>query len=78
MGDISETPVGLPCTWIFYGFGLGPYGSVERTGQIGIVLTIWVLQLILLPLWLKRFRFGPAEWAWRSLSYGRLQPMRVQ
>lgn len=68
----------LLCTWIFYGFGLGLYGSMERIGQIGIVVAIWVLQLIVSPLWLKRFRFGPAEWAWRSLSYGKLQPLRVQ
>jgi uncharacterized protein len=67
----------LLCTSIFYGFGLGLYGSVERTGQIGIVLGIWVLQLLLSPLWLRYFRFGPAEWVWRTLSYGEVQPMRV-
>jgi uncharacterized protein len=67
----------LICTWIFYGFGLGLYGSVERTGQMGVVFSVWVLQLILSPLWLRYFRFGPAEWAWRTLSYGKVQPMRV-
>jgi uncharacterized protein len=68
----------LLCTSVFYGFGLGLYGSVERIGQIGIVVAIWVLQLILSPLWLKHFRFGPGEWAWRSLSCGKLQPLWVQ
>lgn len=68
----------LLCTFIFYGFGLGLYGSVERVGQLGIVVGIWVLQLILAPMWLRRFRFGPAEWAWRSLSYGKRQPMWVR
>jgi uncharacterized protein len=67
----------LICTFIFYGFGLGLYGSVERTGQIGIVVAIWVVQLVISPLWLSRFRFGPAEWLWRSLSYGKVQPFRV-
>jgi uncharacterized protein len=68
----------LLCTSIFYGFGLGLYGSVERTGQVAIVAGIWVLQLILSPLWLRFFRFGPAEWVWRTLSYGRLQPLRLR
>jgi uncharacterized protein len=64
------------CTTIFYGYGFGWYGQVERTGQIAIVLGVWALQLIASPLWLRHFRFGPVEWAWRSLTYGRLQPLR--
>jgi uncharacterized protein len=65
------------CTFIFYGFGLGLYGSVERVGQLAIVLGVWGLQLVISPLWLKHFRFGPAEWVWRALSYGRRPPFRV-
>lgn len=65
------------CTFIFYGFGVGLYGSVERVGQVGIVVGVWALQLIVSPLWLRYFRFGPAEWVWRSLSYGKRQPMRA-
>jgi uncharacterized protein len=65
------------CTFIFYGFGLGLYGSVERAGQLAIVLGVWGLQLVISPLWLKHFRFGPAEWVWRALSYGRRPPFRV-
>jgi uncharacterized protein len=67
----------LICTFIFYGFGLGLYGSVERIGQMEIVLGVWILQLAVSPLWLRFFRFGPAEWAWRSLSYGSRQPFRA-
>lgn len=62
-------------TAIFYGHGLGLFGSVERVGQIGIVVAIWVVQLVVSPLWLRYYRFGPFEWLWRSLSYWRLQPM---
>jgi uncharacterized protein len=36
-----------------------------------------VLQLIVSPIWLTYFRFGPFEWLWRSLTYWRLQPMRL-
>jgi len=65
-------------TFIFYGHGLGLFGQVERTGQLLIVLAIWAVQLVLSPLWLRYFRFGPVEWVWRSLTYGRLQTIRLQ
>ena len=63
-------------TAIFYGHGLSLFGSIERVGQIGIVAAIWAVQLAASPLWLRRYRFGPMEWLWRSLTYWRLQPMR--
>ena len=62
--------------FIFYGMGLGLFGSVERTGQIAIVFAVWIVQLVISPIWLQRYRFGPLEWAWRSLTYWKLQPMR--
>jgi uncharacterized protein len=37
---------------------------------------IWVFQLALSAVWLARYRFGPAEWLWRSLTYWKQQPMR--
>ena len=64
------------CTTIFYGHGLGWFGSVDRVGQIGVVAGVWAIQLIASPLWLRRFRFGPAEWAWRSLTYGERPALR--
>ena len=64
------------CTLVFYGHGLGWFGSVDRAGQLGVVAGVWALQLVASPLWLRRFRFGPAEWAWRSLTYGVRQPLR--
>jgi uncharacterized protein len=56
-------------TFLFYGHGLGLYGSVDRTGQMGIVLLIWALMLIISPLWLKHFQYGPLEALWRKLTY---------
>ena len=64
------------CTTIFYGHGLGYYGSVDRLGQIGVVVGVWVAQVVVSPLWLRRYRFGPAEWVWRSLTYGTRPPLR--
>jgi uncharacterized protein len=68
----------LLCTTIFYGHGLGRFGQMSRTAQLGIVLAIWTLQLVVSPWWLRRFRFGPLEWLWRSLTYGARQPFRRQ
>jgi uncharacterized protein len=64
------------CTTLFYGHGFGLYGSVGRTGQILIVFAVWAAILVWSPWWLARFRFGPLEWAWRTLTYMRMQPMR--
>ncbi len=64
------------CTTIFYGHGFGLFGKVERLEQILIVLTVWVVLLVLSPVWLRYFRFGPAEWLWRCLTYLKAQPMR--
>jgi uncharacterized protein len=66
----------IVCTTLFYGYGFGLFGRVGRPGLCAIVLAIWAVQLVASPLWLGRFRFGPAEWLWRSLTYGKLQPMR--
>jgi uncharacterized protein len=64
-------------TLVFYGFGLGLLG-VERPACIVIVFGLFTLQIIWSHLWLARFRFGPVEWVWRSLTYGKAQPMRKQ
>ena len=64
------------CTTVFYGHGLGWFGSVDRLGQLGVAAGVWAVQLAVSPLWLRRFRFGPAEWAWRSLTYGTRLPIR--
>ena len=66
------------CTFIFYGFGLGLFGKVDRMGQLLVVLVIWVFQLWFSPFWLKHFRFGPMEWFWRSLTYWKIQPMKIR
>ena len=64
------------CTFIFYGHGFALYGRVERWQQILIVFGIWTLQLIISPIWIKKFKFGPFEWLWRSLTYWKFQAWR--
>ena len=65
------------CSFVFYGHGLGLYCELTRLQQLGVVLLIWIAQLVWSLLWLKRFRFGPFEWIWRSLSYRKWQPMKL-
>lgn len=66
----------LLCLLVFTGAGLAWYGQLARHELYYVVAAIWVLQLIWSPLWLRHFRYGPAEWLWRSLTYWRFQPMR--
>ena len=58
------------------GWGLGLAGRFDYAAQLLIVAAIWIVQLIVSPIWLRTFRFGPAEWLWRTLTYGRAQSMR--
>jgi uncharacterized protein len=67
----------LICTTIFYGYGLRLFARLDRVQLMGVVIAIWAVQLWYSPIWLKHFRFGPAEWLWRSLTYGKRQPFRV-
>jgi uncharacterized protein len=57
------------CAFVFYGFGLALYGQLERHELYYVVGAIGLFQLIVSPIWLKHFRFGPLEWVWRSLTY---------
>ncbi|QKZ13499.1 DUF418 domain-containing protein [Spirosoma sp. KUDC1026] len=66
----------LICTSVFYGYGLNQYAEWEFYQLYFLVAAIWTLQLIVSPIWLRHFQFGPLEWAWRSLTYWQRQPMR--
>ncbi|MBN2388694.1 MAG: DUF418 domain-containing protein [Anaerolineales bacterium] len=63
------------CTLLFYGYGFGLYGI---GAALGILVTIAILTIEMLwsPWWLARFRFGPVEWLWRTVTYWKRQPMR--
>jgi uncharacterized protein len=65
----------IACTTLFYRYGFGLFGHVTRTGLAATVVTFWIIQLSVSPIWLKYFRYGPAEWLWRSLTYWRIQPI---
>jgi len=64
-------------TSIFYGYAGGQYGEISRAPQMLIVIAIIVAQIIFSKWWLNRYRFGPMEWVWRSLTYNKMQPLKL-
>lgn len=60
------------CTSIFYNYGLGLYGQVGALLSVFLAVVIFLIQLWFSKFWLARFSFGPLEWLWRLLTYGRL------
>lgn len=58
-------------SFIFYGYGLGYYARVGPAAGVLIAFGIYAFQVIYSNLWMSRFRFGPMEWLWRTLTYGR-------
>jgi uncharacterized protein len=62
----------LVCTLLFYSFGLGLYGRVGYTGMLAITVTLFAAQMAASTWWIRRYRFGPVEWVWRTLTYGRV------
>lgn len=65
------------CTLLFYSYGLGLFGRVGPALLLIPTLAIYALQPVSSAWWLRRYRFGPCEWLWRTLTYGHAQPMRI-
>lgn len=65
------------CVVIFYGTpGLGLFSRLERWEQAVVVLAVWFVLTLFSVKWMERYRFGPFEWIWRSLTYRKVQPLR--
>ena len=62
---------------IFSGAGLGWAGVFSRSEIYLFVISVWIFQLWFSPWWLVRYRYGPVEWLWRGLTYGRFPNMRI-
>lgn len=63
---------------IFLGWGLGLIGTLGLVFVFPLSIAIFALQTAYSRWWLHHYRFGPVEWLWRSLTYGKRQPMRIQ
>lgn len=66
------------CTFVFYGWGLGQFARVEYPWLFIFMAGVWAINISFSLLWKRWFRFGPAEWVWRSLTYLKPQPMLRQ
>jgi len=65
-------------TMVYYGYGLGMYYRLSYLQGLLLTLAVFALQIPLSRWWLSKFQFGPFEWLWRSLTYGRPQPVLVR
>lgn len=63
-------------TLLLCGYGFGLLGHIPVWGAILLSIPLFIIQIYLSIKWLTHFRYGPVEWAWRSLTYGKLQPLR--
>lgn len=68
----------MMASFIFYSYGLGLIGDTRPVVNVFICFVIFAVQIPLSIWWMRRFRFGPVEWLWRTLTYGKLQPMRIE
>jgi uncharacterized protein len=68
----------LMFTTLFYGYG---FGQVFRIGPAAVTVyavLFFAFQIVLCDWWVRRFRFGPMEWLWRSLTYMQFQSIRLR
>jgi uncharacterized protein len=66
------------CSILFDGYGFGLFGKLQRYQLYAVVLFVWAVILVVSPIWLRHYRFGPLEWLWRSLTYWKKQPFRIR
>jgi len=65
-------------TLIFYSYGLGLFNTIGAAMALFLALAIYTIQLMVSNFWMRHFRFGPFEWLWRSLTYRRIQPLKLK
>ncbi len=66
------------CSFLFYNYGFGLYGEVGAFVGFLLSCVIFAIQIVISKYWLRHFRFGPCEWLWRSLTYGKWQTNRLK
>ncbi len=72
---IGQSVIGM---FVFYGIGMGLGAGVGLTQTEAIALGVFVAQTVLSLVWLRYCQFGPLEWIWRMLNYGKIFKLRVK
>jgi uncharacterized protein len=67
----------LMFTMLFYSYGFGQLYLIGPAGTTAYAILFFSILIVFCAWWLRRFRFGPMEWAWRSLTYRKIQPLRL-
>jgi len=62
--------------FVFYGYGLGLFGKLGAAAALSLGSAVYLAQVLASRWWMGRFSFGPVEWLWRTLMYGRRPPIR--
>jgi uncharacterized protein len=70
---LSQSALGV---LLFYGIGAGMYMRVSLATSLAIAIAIFAVQGVISRVWLSHFAYGPAEWIWRQLTYGKRMPLR--
>jgi len=66
------------CTLFFYNYTTGLYGRVGPAMALIPTVVLFAAQIVFSNWWLKRYRFGPMEWLWRGMTYGKFPAMRKE
>ena len=66
------------CTTIFYSYGFGLYGKVDPTLGLIFSIAIFIIQIFISKSWLRHYQFGPVEWIWKCLTYGKSFRMKQE
>jgi uncharacterized protein len=67
----------IVCVAFYTGITTGLYGHVGPAWDMVATVLLFAAQVLFSHWWLRRFRFGPAEWVWRAMTYGKLPPLRI-
>ena len=70
---VMQTLIG---TTLFFGFGFGLLGDMGATATVAIAIIVFIAQRYFSKWWLSRFKFGPLEWLWRSVTFLTIQPFK--
>ena len=64
--------------FVFSGAGLGLYNTMHPAFYVGLAIGVYILQVIFSKWWLNHYNYGPVEWLWRQLSYGKRLPIKKE